>query len=522
MLRSNPVPQTAERPVASPRRPRFVGELDTLIRARYPLVYLVSSEEGRVEELLRDIARGHGKSLIGWSAVRGLHRLDETRGVPLPGETEEPYAALQALRGLQEPALVVLKDLHAWLDDRRLVRALRELGQSLKSSYTTAIVLAPVLQLPVELEKEIAVLDVPLPTFAELADLLRDIVGVLRKAGRVAVDLKREEGEQLIKAALGLTLQEAENAFAKAIADDDRLDASDIQRVMDEKRQVIRKSGLLEYYPVDHALAAVGGLQNLKDWLHRRARAFTAEAHAFGLPEPRGLLLLGVQGCGKSLTAKAIASQWALPLLRLDMGRVFSGLVGSSEENLRRAIRVAESAAPAVLWLDEIDKALSGSASSNVSDGGTTARVLGTFLTWLQEKTAPVFVVATANRVEGLPPELLRKGRFDEIFFIDLPDAAERQEILRIHLSRRGRAPEAFDLAGLAARAEQFSGAELEQAVVEGLHAAFDVRAQLADAHLARAISETVPLAVTLREEISRIRDWARDRTRPASRAVSS
>src|SRR6516225_7990832 len=427
MLRSNPVPQTAERPFASPRRPRFVGELDTLIRARYPLVYLVSSEEGRVEELLRDIARGHGKSLIGWSAVRGLHRLDETRGVPLPGETEEPYAALQALRGLQEPALVVLKDLHAWLDDRRLVRALRELGQSLKSSYTTAIVLAPVLQLPVELEKEIAVLDVPLPTFAELADLLRDIVGVLRKAGRVAVDLKREEGEQLIKAALGLTLQEAENAFAKAIADDDRLDASDIQRVMDEKRQVIRKSGLLEYYPVDHSLAAVGGLESLKDWLHRRARAFTAEAHAFGLPEPRGLLLLGVQGCGKSLTAKAIASQWALPLLRLDMGRVFSGLVGSSEENLRRAIRVAESAAPAVLWIDE---ALSGSASSNVSDGGTTARVLGTFLTWLQEKTAPVFVVATANRVEGLPPELLRKGRFDEIFFIDLPDAAERQEIL--------------------------------------------------------------------------------------------
>ncbi|HZW90079.1 MAG TPA: AAA family ATPase, partial [Myxococcaceae bacterium] len=232
------------------------------------------------------------------------------------------------------------------------------------------------------------------------------------------------------------------------------------------------------------------------------------------------LLLLGVQGCGKSLTAKAIASQWALPLLRLDMGRVFSGLVGSSEENLRRAIRVAESAAPAVLWLDEIDKALSGSASSNVSDGGTTARVLGTFLTWLQEKTAPVFVVATANRVEGLPPELLRKGRFDEIFFIDLPDAAERQDILRIHLSRRGRAPEGFDLAGIAARAEQFSGAELEQAVVEGLHAAFDARAQLSDAHLARAIGETVPLAVTLREEISRIRDWARDRTRPASHAV--
>ena len=522
MLRGNPVSQTAERPLPATRRPRFVGELDTLIRARYPLVYLVSSEEARVDELLKGICGGHGKSLIGWSAIRGLHRLDETRGIAFPDGTDDPLQALAAVRGLQEPALVVFKDLHSWLDDRRLVRALRELGQSLKSSYTTLILLAPVLQIPVELEKEIAVLDVPLPTFAELAELLRDIVGVVRKTGRITVDLKREEGEQLVKAALGLTLNEAENAFAKAIADDDRLDGSDIQRVMDEKRQVIRKSGLLEYYPVDHALGAVGGLQSLKDWLQRRSRAFSNEAHAFGLPDPRGLLLLGVQGCGKSLTAKAIASQWTLPLLRLDMGRVFSGLIGSSEENLRRAIRVAESAAPAVLWLDEIDKALSGSASSNVSDGGTTARVLGTFLTWLQEKTAPVFVVATANRVEGLPPELLRKGRFDEIFFIDLPDAAEREEILRIHLKRRGRDPAHFDVAGLARRAEQFSGAELEQVIVEGLHSAFAAGVELADVHLVGAVTETVPLAVTLREEISRLRAWAVDRTRPASSRTSA
>jgi SpoVK/Ycf46/Vps4 family AAA+-type ATPase len=268
---------------------------------------------------------------------------------------------------------------------------------------------------------------------------------------------------------------------------------------------------------VEHSLGAVGGLENLKDWLHRRARAFGSDARAFGLPEPRGLLLLGVQGCGKSLTAKAIASQWSMPLLRLDMGRVFSGLIGSSEENLRRAIRVAESAAPAVLWLDEIDKALSGSASSNFTDGGTTARVLGAFLTWLQEKTAPVFVVATANRVEGLPPELLRKGRFDEIFFIDLPDAAERAEILRIHLHRRGRDPATFNLPQLAAASEQFSGAELEQAVVEGLHQAFAAGTDLRDAHVMSALRETVPLAVTLHEEVSRVREWARERTRPAS-----
>jgi SpoVK/Ycf46/Vps4 family AAA+-type ATPase len=509
---------TAERPAVPSRRPRFLGELDTLIRARYPLIYLVSSEEPRILEFLRGIAQGHGKSLIGWSAIRGFHRLDSTHGLPFPGGTEDPLVALRAVPAIQESALVVFNDLHAWLDDRRVVRALRELGQALKSSYTTVLILAPVLQLPVELEKEIAVLDVPLPTFGELAELLRDIVGVVRKSGRVRIELKREEGEQLVKAALGLTLNEAENAFAKAIAENDRLDGTDIQRVMEEKRQVIRKSGLLEYYPVEHALGAVGGLQNLKDWLHRRARAFSAEARAFGLPEPRGLLLLGVQGCGKSLTAKAIASQWALPLLRLDMGRVFSGLIGSSEENLRRAIRVAESAAPAVLWLDEIDKALSGSASSGVTDGGTTARVLGTFLTWLQEKTVPVFVVATANRVEGLPPELLRKGRFDEIFFIDLPDAPERAEILRIHLRRRGRDPASFDLLQLAARSDQFSGAELEQVVVEGLHEAFAAGSELRDLHLLRAIADTVPLAVTLREEVARVRDWSRDRTRPASR----
>jgi SpoVK/Ycf46/Vps4 family AAA+-type ATPase len=225
-----------------------------------------------------------------------------------------------------------------------------------------------------------------------------------------------------------------------------------------------------------------------------------------------------VQGCGKSLTAKAIASQWSLPLLRLDMGRIFSGLIGSSEENLRRAIRVAESAAPAVLWVDEIDKGLSGIASSGSVDGGVAARVFGAFLTWLQEKTAPVFVVATANRIDALPPELLRKGRFDEIFFVDLPDAAERAQIFDIHLRRRGRDPSAFDVAELGALAEAFSGAEIEQAVVAGLYDAFAEQAELAQAHVRKAIRETFPLAMTLREDIEKLRAWAKERTRPASR----
>jgi SpoVK/Ycf46/Vps4 family AAA+-type ATPase len=261
----------------------------------------------------------------------------------------------------------------------------------------------------------------------------------------------------------------------------------------------------------------VGGLQHLKAWLTRRGAAFSEAARRFGLPEPKGLLLLGVQGCGKSLTAKAVAGQWRLPLLRLDMGRIFSGLVGSSEENLRRAIRVAESVAPVVLWVDEIEKGLSGSQSSGQVDGGVSARVFGGLLTWLQEKTAPVFVVATANRIDALPPELLRKGRFDEIFFIDLPTPRERRDILAIHVQKRRRDPKAFDLEALAARTEGFSGAELEAVLVSALYDAFAEGGELSQRHLERAVAETLPLSVTMREDIDQLRAWAATRTRPAS-----
>jgi SpoVK/Ycf46/Vps4 family AAA+-type ATPase len=502
---------------ASAATTRFLEELDTLVRARYPLIYLVSWEEQRLDNLLASLAQSHGKQLHAWTSTRGLRKLSGGRVVPPVEGSEDPLVALGAIEKLGEPSLVILKDFHPCLSDPRVVRGVRELGQALQKTYTTAILLSPTLVMPVELEKEVTVLDVPLPTYRDLVGLLREIVTVLRQNKQAVVELKKEQAEQLVKAALGLTLHEAENAFAKAIANDQRLDASDIKLVLEEKRQVIRKSGLLEYYPVDESLTGVGGLDNLKSWLDQRTSAFSEAARDFGLPEPKGLLLLGVQGCGKSLTAKAIASQWSLPLLRLDMGRIFSGLVGSSEENLRKAIRVAESAAPAVLWVDEIEKALAGIGSSGNSDGGVTARVFGAFLTWLQEKTAPVFVVATANRIDGLPPELLRKGRFDEIFFIDLPDVKERAQIFDIHLRRRKRDPARFDLPALGALAVNFSGAEIEQVVVAGLYQAFAEKGELAQGHLERAIRETFPLAMTLREEIARLREWARDRTRPAS-----
>jgi predicted kinase len=497
-------------------------ELDLLIRARYPLLYLVSWVEHGVVRMLGEVARQHGKVFLTWTVRKGLKQVGGTRGPLLPEDTRDPLDALTAIEQLSEPALVVLKDFPPYLEEKPLVRGLRELAQALKSTFTTVVLLSPTLQLPAELEKEVSVLDVPLPGFQELMQLLKEIVTVVRRGNKASIELSREEAEQLIKAAQGLTLSEAENAFAKAIAHDGKLGAEDIRRVQDEKRQVIRKSGLLEYYPPGEALGSVGGLGELKRWLDRRTAAFGERARRFGLPEPRGVLLLGVQGCGKSLTAKAIAAHWNLPLLRLDMGRIFSGLVGSSEENLRKAIHVAESIAPVVLWVDEVEKGLAGVASSGTTDGGVTARVFGALLTWLQEKTAPVFVVATANRIEGLPPELLRKGRFDELFFIDLPETAERREIFRIHLKRRGREAGGYDLGELAERAVDFSGAEVEQVVIAALYEAFGEGVELEQRHLVRAIQETFPLAVTLKDEIARLRAWAKGRTRPASVAVEA
>ncbi|NMO14458.1 AAA family ATPase [Pyxidicoccus fallax] len=495
----------------------WLEELDVLVRARYPLLYLVSWEEHRVDAILTELARAHGKALFHWSVTRGLRNVGNSRAAALPEDTRSPLEALAAIEKLGEPALVVLKDFHPFLEEKQVVRALRELAHFLKSTFTTVILLSPSLHIPIELEKEVSVIDVPLPGYNDLLRLLKEIVALVRRNNKATVELSREHADQLIKAALGLTLSEAENAFAKAIATDGKLSSDDIKRIQDEKRQVIRKSGLLEYYPPDESLGNVGGLANLKSWLSQRTAAFGERARQFGLPEPRGLLLLGVQGCGKSLTAKAVSAHWNLPLLRLDMGRIFSGLIGSSEENLRKAIRVAESVAPVVLWVDEIEKGLSGVASSGAGDTGVSARVFGTLLTWLQEKTAPVFVVATANRIDGLPPEVLRKGRFDEIFFIDLPEAAERQDIFRIHLKRRKREPASFGIEELATLTEGFSGAEIEQAVIAGLYEAFAEGKELEQRHLVRAIQDTFPLSVTMAADIDRLREWARGRTRPAS-----
>lgn len=487
-------------------------ELEILIRARYPIIYIVSWEEQRVEDALRRIAQERGKKLFVWTVTQGMvtnpnHRDNATR---------DPLAALDAVNDSRDQAIFLLKDFHAFINDVTVTRRLRDLALVLKTSHKSLIILAPFLKLPSELEKDIAVVDYALPDYEDLDLILERVIQAVKDNPKVHCNLSELERDQVLKAAQGLTAMEAENVFARSLIERNRFD---VDVILGEKEQIIRKSGILEYYPFNEGIQDVGGLDLLKDWMQKRTVAFSEKAKAFGLPDPRGVLLLGVQGCGKSLSAKVIGSLWRLPILRLDVGRIFAGLVGASEENMRKAIRVAESVAPCVLWLDELEKGFSGTQSSSYSDGGTTSRVFGTFLTWMQDKKAPAFVVATSNDVTALPPELLRKGRFDEIFFIDLPAREERKEIFRIHLQRRHRNPENFDLDLLAAVTPGFSGAEIEALVVEALYDAFDKNAELTTDAIVQAATHTVPLSMTMRERIEELRDWARTRARAASSA---
>jgi SpoVK/Ycf46/Vps4 family AAA+-type ATPase len=329
--------------------------------------------------------------------------------------------------------------------------------------------------------------------------------------------------ESIVHALLGLTLAEAENVLAKTLVQNRGFGKESLEIINAEKKQIIRKSGLLEYYDTDETMSSVGGLDSLKNWLVKRSVVFSDQARDFGLPAPKGVLLLGVQGCGKSLMAKTISNIWQLPLLRFDIGRLFGSLVGSSEQNVRRAIQVAESVAPVVFWIDEIDKAFRGSRGSGAStDAGTSSRVFSTFLTWLSEKQSAVFVIATANDISSLPPELLRKGRFDEIFFVDLPLSAERRDIFRVHLAKRKMDPETFDLDALTRASEGYSGAEIEEAIISAMFDAFYEKQQLSTDRVRESIQQTVPLSKTMKEDVDELRKWAASRARPATSPEAS
>ena len=499
----------------------FQVEIETLIRARYPILYIISSEELRLQNLVIEIARKRQKKAFEWSYSTGIVPAGtsiQSQKTRSPA-TKDPLAALDQVIEMVEPAIFIFKDFHPFLTKTNfaVVRKLKEIALHLKNSFKTIVLISPVMEIPIELEKEVTVLNYPLPAREDLNGLLDKIIADVKQFKQVVIDLDDAGRERLLSAALGLTLGEAENVFAKIIVKEERLSGENVNEVFSEKQQIIRKSGLLEDRASGESFAHVGGLAILKDWLNKRALAFSADARAFGLPAPKGILMLGVQGCGKSLCAKAVSNQWQLPLLRFDMGRMFGSLVGSSEENVRRAIAVAESVAPAILWVDEIDKAFAGAQGSAAADGGTTARVFGTFLTWLSEKTAPVFVVATANDISQLPPELLRKGRLDEIFFVDLPSRAERLEVFRIHLHKRGRNPAQFDLEALADAGKDFSGAEIEEAINSALYDAFYTGTDITTQHILNSLSQTVPLARTMDEQINRLRTWAQGRARNAS-----
>ena len=489
-------------------------EILDLIRARYSLLYIVSSEELRVEESLLKLARRRDMKLGCWSITRGFQ---QKFGTLKGGDVKDPIKALDYIAAQEGRGLFVLRDYHAFLNDPTVVRKLRDLAQDLKSTQKHVFLLSAVTKIPPELEKDLSIIDWDLPNRAELNRVVLDLMNRLPQGCDPGIARDPEGREQIVDAALGLTKTEAENVLAKSIV---RKKTFDLRTVLGEKKHIIRKSGILEYYEAEDNLDSIGGLEILKTWLTKRRHAFTSEARDFGLPMPKGILLLGVPGCGKSLTAKAVGAAWQMPLLRLDVGKIFGGLVGASEENIRKALKTAEAVAPAVLWLDEMEKGFSGTGSSNMSDGGTTSRVFGTFVTWMQEKSSPVFVIATANDVRALPPELLRKGRFDEIFFVDLPTMEERAEILKIHLSKKKRAIDTLDMHRLIEAMPDFSGSEVEQVVVGALYEAFDANPHVRDLsteQLLHGAKEIVPLAVTMQEKIADMREWARTRARTAS-----
>ncbi|MBS1704692.1 MAG: AAA family ATPase [Armatimonadetes bacterium] len=488
-------------------------EIEILIRAKFSVIYVTTWEETRVEASLTEIATKLNRKLYTWSVTQGMRpALASPRpdAAKLPSELE----VLAQIHEAPEQTIFLIKDFHPYLRDSRVVRLLRDLAEKLRGKAQTLVLVSPTLTLPTELEKDVTVLEYPLPGPKEIEKQLDGVLDAVKDNEKIDCSVADADRELIIKSAQGLTEEEIESAFARSIVEKRKIV---VETVLEEKKQIVRKSGLLEFYPAEQTFSDVGGHDLLKDWLKRRREAFTERAKDFGIPAPKGVLMLGVQGCGKSLVAKSIASSWSLPLLKLDVGRIFGSLVGQSEENIRKAIRIAESVAPCCLWADELEKGFAGVAGSGAGDSGTTARVFATFITWMQEKTKPVFLIATANDVSKLPPELLRKGRFDEIFFIDLPEKQEREEIFTIHLNKRKRDPKNFNIGALADATKGFSGAEIEQVVVGALYLAFDQKRDLQQEDILQEAKAQVPLSVMMSEEILELRRWASLRARPSA-----
>lgn len=487
----------------------LLHELKTLITSMHPVVVVESAEEERLEDLLRAVAAELKLPLFTWTVTRGLQRID---GQGMIHGTSNPLTLLRHLATLTVEGIFHLKDLQAHLSEPATARAFKEAAQAFSRNRSIIVLSGEGVALPGDLARLAVPLHLQRPQHDELKQMVHRVIHGLRAKHRFEVTLGPDGFEQILQALSGLTMNQARQAIAWAILSDGKLSADDVPRLIKRKGEAIQDGGLLEFYPPGENAFELGGFSRLKEWLERARIGFGAEARSLGLTPPRGVLIVGVQGCGKSLAAKAIAKLWQQPLLKLDAARLYDKYIGESEKNLRRALDIAEAIAPSVLWIDEIEKGL---AQGSEGDGGVSRRMLGSFLTWMQERPASVFVAATANDLSSLPPELLRKGRFDEIFFVDLPDAAEREAIVAIHLKLRRQDPKAFDLGALAAATDGFSGAEIEQAVIASLYRSLHGKTPLTTPTLLEEIRQTVPLSVSRREDIERIRNSARGRFVP-------
>ncbi len=480
----------------------FAKDFELLLRARYPILGIAALEEERLEESIAQVCQGLSRSVFIWDFVEGYQGSPTNQGFA----KRNPLQALEFVDKISQGAVFLLRDFDRFWEDVAVSRKLRNVARQLKESSQNLILLTTTRLVPEFLREVVTIVDFPLPTTDRIREELTNF-GVK----------EQDVLEELTRACQGLSLERIRRVLSLAVADHGALVMGDVSLILAEKQQSIRQTEILDFFPDTKGIEEIGGLDNLKEWLMRRGNAFTDRARQYGIPYPRGLLLVGIQGTGKSLTAKAIAHHWSLPLLRLDVGRLFAGLVGESESRTRQMTQLAEALAPCVLWVDEIDKAFSGDSRG---DGGTTNRVFGTFLTWMAEKTAPVFVVATANNIRALPPELLRKGRFDEVFFVGLPNQEERAQIFAVHLDRvRGYNLRNYDLDRLAYETPNFSGAEIEQIIIEAMHIGFSQNRDFTTEDILEAASQIVPLAQTASQEVEFLLEWAKSgKARLASR----
>ncbi|HEX2165844.1 MAG TPA: AAA family ATPase [Longimicrobiales bacterium] len=490
-----------------------LSDLELLIRSRYGIIHIDTVEEERTELLLRHVSDRLTLPFFTWSRTRGLCRDGQANGVY---ETQDPAQALAHVVSSDMAGLYLFPAFDGLATNELIVHRLKEVAEELGKRRGALILTGSSLELHETVRRLIAVMQLPEPGPEEFRTLVGHIARDVGRTRAVEMALTEEDENLLLTALRGLSLLEAEKVLTKAMIEDHRLTADDILHVIDAKKQIVEREGVLEYYPAEESLAEVADLAGLKEWLRKRRNILKDPVRAaeFGLTFPKGLLLIGVPGCGKSLCARAVATEWGLPLLRLDTGSLYNKFIGETENNFRRAMRTAERLAPCVLFIDELEKAFAAGGSD---DGGVSMRVLGTFLSWLQDRQEDVFVVATANDVSRLPPEFLRKGRFDETFFVDLPDADTRTEILRIHLKRRGQDPDAFRLDLITTATHTFSGAEVEQVIVSALYTAFSDGTALTTEHMLREAAATRPLATMMAEKISALREWAKDRTVPAN-----